>query len=182
MSPTSAQDLMERRAAALATAPQDAREGDTAGVVIVSVAGGRRYAVQLEHVRRVVRNTGLCRLPASASELVGLVIVKGEAVPVADLGAVLGVSGTDAARPLVVVLDNGSSPLGLLVDEVIEAAQLPVGDVRRRDQHVSEGTALEVGIGPDGVVLLDGDLLLDDVRLNSRAGPPPPASRPAHPS
>lgn len=182
MSPPSAQDLLERRAAALAKAPQEAQEGETTGVVIVSVAGGRRYAVQLQHVRRVVRNTGLCRLPASASDLVGLVLVKGEAVPVTDLAAVLGVSGTDAARPLVLVVDNGSSPLGLLVDEVIEAMQLPVDDVRRRDQDVTQGTALELGIGPDGVVLLDCDLLLADLRLNSTAGPPPPASRPAHPA
>ena len=180
MSPTSAQDLMERRAAALAKPHQEVREAGTTGVVTVSVAGGRRYAVQLEHVRRVLRNTGLSRLPASAGELVGLIIVKGEAVPVADLGAVLGVSGPDVTRPLVVVLDDGSSPLGLLVDEVIETMQLPADDVRRRDQVGTQGTCVELGIGPDGVVLLDCDLLLADVRLNGTAGAPPPATRPAH--
>lgn len=164
MSLTPAQHLMEQRAVALASPPQEA-EGETTGVVVVSVAGGRRYAVESRLVLRVVRNTGLCRLPGSTSELVGLILVKGEAVPVADLGVVLGVSGADITRPLVMVLDDDSSPLGLLVDEVVEATQLPDHDVRRVEEPTADGTVVELGISPDGVVLLDSRLLLADVRL-----------------
>lgn len=171
---------MEQRAATLASPPSGAEEGEKTGVVIVSVAGGRRYAVESKRVLRVVRNPGLCRLPASMSELFGLILVKGEPVPVADLGVVLGVSGADPTRPLVVVLDDHASPLGLLVDEVVEATQLPDSDVRRVDRSTADGMVMELGITPDGVVLLDSQLLLDDIRLTIPAASHLAAARPAN--
>lgn len=135
-------------------------------VVVVAVAGGRRYAVEIGHVRQVVRAQALSRLPASGSDLVGLVPVQGEAMPVADLATVLGLAAADPTRPLALVLaGDHHPPVGLLVDEVITTSSLPGSEVRAQHAPDGAGTTLERGIAPDGVVLLDGAALLADPRL-----------------
>lgn len=173
--------LLARRATALARPVGETSEIPTRDVVVMSVAGGKRYAVATRHVQQVVRNEGLCRLPGSSTELLGLLLVKGEAVPVADLASVLGLTGADHTRQLAVVLDDGHSPVGLLVDEVLTTARLPERELRlaETDGLDAERASVELGITTDGVVLLDGALLLSDPRLDLRAAATATFLRPA---
>jgi chemotaxis signal transduction protein len=152
--------LLERRAATLAQPVEKTVDEAASEVIVVSVAGGRRYAVETRYVQQVVRNRQLCRLPASGTELLGLVLVKGEAVPVADLASVLGLSGVDPARQLVVVLAGEGPPLGLLVDEVFSTETLSEAEVRLADDGAAEDTALERGLIDERTVLLHGLALL----------------------
>ena len=162
-------ELLERRAAALAMPSEP--EDDTAGLDVVTVvAGGVRYAFETRHVRRVVRNAGLCRLPAAAGDLLGLVLVNGDAVPVMDLAAVLGPTQADRTRPLVLLLDGGHPPLGLLVDEVESSRRLARTELTEVTDEPDGTRSVERGITEDGLVLLDAGLLLADDQ------PPAPGS------
>jgi chemotaxis signal transduction protein len=151
--------LLERRAVALAQRPT--QESVVASLEVVTVCvGGRRYAVEVRHISRILRTSHLCRLPEEGGELVGLVVAGGAAVPVADLGSMLGLTGPDRTRPFVVLLDGTDLPLGLLVDEVesfghvVEMAAIASPDVPDQTAPV------ERGITSDGAVLLDADALL----------------------
>jgi chemotaxis signal transduction protein len=162
---TSPEALLEQRAAALAR-PEERDEGlSPTDVVVVSVAGGLRYAVETRYVRQAVRSRSVSMLPGSASELVGLMLVRDEAVPVADLATVLGLAATDVTRPFVVVVGVDEPPVGLLVDEVLAAEGIPDAHLRGHQTGGGASAGLEVGMTSGGVVLLDGRALLDDDRL-----------------
>jgi two-component system chemotaxis sensor kinase CheA len=88
----------------------------------------------------------------------GLVVsVRGEPVPLVQLGAILGVADAelDASRGLVVLVEHEGRRLGLLVDEVLGQAQVVVKDLESHFRHV-EGVA-------GGTILGDGSaaLILD---------------------
>src|SRR5919106_1536754 len=87
--------LLERRAAALARPVELAHPTATMQVLVLAVAGGHRYAVESRYVDQVAHNARLCRLPASPGQLLGLLPVRGEAVPVTDLAALAGVAAAD---------------------------------------------------------------------------------------
>lgn len=172
-------ELLERRAAELAVPPE--AEDDTArlDVVTVQVAGGGLYAFETRHVRRVVRNAGLCRLPGAAGQLLGLVLVDGDAVPVKDLAAVLALAQPDRTRPLVLLLDGPHPPLGLLVDEVESSRRLAWAELTQVTDEPDGERSVERGITEDGVVLLDAELLLADDQAPAPGSPgrrdnPPP--------
>lgn len=187
--------LLERRAAALAQRPGEETVLATVEVVTVMV-GTRRYALEARHISRILRIAHLCRLPDDGGELVGLVVAGGAAVPVADLGSLLQLSGPDRTRPFVVLLGGTDLPLGLLVDEVESFGQV-VGmglgfPVVSPAETVSDPSAsFEYGITADGVVLLDADALLAHPRAGAvrtaRTGahqdqthPQPPRSQENH--
>lgn len=171
------QRLLEKRAEVLARPLVASDQEAHLDVVVVTVAGGRRYAIEVRHVRQVVRGEALTLLPASGSVLVGVVPVQGETVPVADLAAVLGLAAADASRPFVLVLAGEQPPVGLLVDDVLTTTSLTEAEVRSR--RTPDETALERGITSDGVVVLDGAALLADRRLTVSA-PDAPVPTPSH--
>lgn len=199
-----ARQLLERRAAALAQRP--ARETAVATLEVVTVTvGGRRYALEARHISRILRTAHLCRLPDDGGELVGLVVAGGAAVPVADLGSLLLLSGPDPTRPFVVLLGGTDLPLGLLVDEVesfggiVEMALgVPTtGPEGTAPDQTDQTAPVEHGITADGVVMLDAEALLahpsavavrtlrsraqqDQAHPPAASPPPPPSSQENH--
>jgi chemotaxis signal transduction protein len=158
-------EVMAARAAALARPVTADDTQDTVEVVTVEVQGGASFAIEARHVREVMRNDNLRRLPGGSGALLGLVPTRGEVVPVADLGALLGLCPPSPARPMVVVLDHESAPLGLLVDGVTQVAMWRRSAVRSVTHAVALTRDFTVGVGPADTTLLDGEALLEDTRL-----------------
>jgi len=150
-------DVMAARAAALARPVEVVDEHDSVEVVTVEVSGGASFAIEASYVREVMRNDHLRRLPGGTGALLGVVPSRGEAVPVADLGALLGLCPPSQNRPMVVVLEHESAPLGLLVERVTQVAEWRRADLR--------ATVLPrmaaVGVGPTHTTVLDGAALLE---------------------
>lgn len=91
--------------------------------------GGRRCALPLGMVRRVLRGLQVHPVPAGDRRLMGLAQFGGEPLAVVDLAAIVGEVGSGHGAGLTVVLgrrrsDSGASLLGLSVDEVEEVATL----------------------------------------------------------
>lgn len=143
----------------------DQTELPTVGILAIEVADGHRYAVEIAHVRKIVRNQHLRRLPGGSGALLGVVPAHGDVVPVADLGALLGLCVPTLTRPLIVVLDGGGPPLGLLVDNATEVVAWRTMDLRTARQPYTEGSGGSVRLGPHDTVILDSATLLNDPRL-----------------
>lgn len=101
-------------------------------------AAGRTFGVPAPVTRQVRPLGALTPLPGSQGALLGLSAPAGRAVPVADLGALLGalpgeaqaeggspaasltpVASRTPAAPLLLLLEVGEQPLGLPIQEVI---------------------------------------------------------------
>jgi chemotaxis signal transduction protein len=159
------EDVMAARAAALARPVADEETHDSVEVVTLEVSGAANFAIEARHVREVMRNDHLRRLPGGAGALLGVVPSRGEVVPVADLGALLGLCPPSRSRAMVVVLDHETAPLGLLVDGVEEVAVWRRSAVRSVTQAAALPRDDAVGVGPAHTAVLDGEALLNDDRL-----------------
>ena len=158
--------VLERRARQLAKAPDELPP--TVEVLVMTV-GEIHYAFETRHVREVLRTERVRRLPAGASALRGLVAARGEVVPVADLGELLGAPAAAAAsRSCVVVIDGSAPPVGLLVDEASDVVDVAADRLAAVSGDAASGNGpsrLALGVAPDGTVVLDASAFLDDPRL-----------------
>ena len=123
--------------------------------------GGERYALPIRYVVEVARMGELTPVPGAPHALLGVQNLRGQVVPVVDLGAIVGMPRSEKRGALVVVDDSGQ-PAGLAVDALLDVADL-----------VAEATQ-----SPDGPLLgsamVDGALvgLLDAQRsLRLAQGP-----------
>lgn len=89
---------------------------------LVCSVGAEWYAVDMTHVRRVLRPSPIARVSGAAPEVLGLMNCQGEVLAVLDLRKVLG-TAAPPRRPategsLVVVMQHGGKEAGFLVDSV----------------------------------------------------------------
>ncbi len=140
------------------------------------------FAVPVELVREILDMRQPFRIPEAPAHLVGLIDVRGQAVPVIDLRLKLGLPPRDAgADTRILVLDvpveGRSLSLGLIADRVFEVTALDAGSI---GPPPDIGTTWRCdyieGIGRRGdsfVVIFDLSRLLssEDVALLRSAGP-----------
>lgn len=135
-------------------------------VLLDFTVAGKSYAVEVGHVREILAQSNVSRLPWAVPTIAGVMNVHGEIVPVADIGRVLGVGDTDAQGP-VIILDGGGNLLGLRVDSVDSVTTIPANTL-----VIPEGDAARVagdlvlGLTPSAVVL-DARALYTDPRLTN---------------
>jgi len=91
---------------------------------------GNPYCVPLESVMEILRQESVVPAPVAMRDVVGVISLRGEVIPVVDLRARLGLS-TDrrAAKRRVVVVQYGRRLYGLLVDEVSEIGDAPINEL-----------------------------------------------------
>lgn len=165
--------LLRQRAATLAQPRVQVDTTPSWDVLVVTVAG-RSLGLSGRHVSQVLPGRNLCKLPHGCGALTALVPSRGGPVPVADLGRLLGAEPHDG-RAYVVLLEGDTPPVGLLVDDVLEVRTLTERDVRPGPEAPGTG-AVETGITPDNLVLLDVPRLLADPRLHPRGSSASPTS------
>ena len=83
---------------------------------VTFVVEGRTLAGRLDEVREVVRATGIEPLAGARAPVTGLLVLRGQPVPVVDLRSG---SADDDATGDVLVLQVADGVLGLAVDEVV---------------------------------------------------------------
>lgn len=120
---------------------------------MASVAGSR-FALRLERVREIARGCWPSRLPRAPFGCLGALTVRGELVPLLDLGVLAGVRRPARGDALVerlleahLVILEGERALALLVDRV---------------NQVLDGEAEE--LARQQVVVLDPDALVGQAR------------------
>lgn len=156
------------RAAELAR-PLAQQSAESASDLLVAVVGTHRVALGLAGVKEVRPPGRVAQVPGSNGTLTGIVGGRGDALPVADLGALLGLpSSAEADDQWVIVLDHRTSPLGLLADSVLDIIEVQPHDLA----PPTDPGGLTRALLPDGAVVLDIPALLRDARLS--LAPPNP--------
>lgn len=87
--------------------------------------GGRVYAIDVAHVREIVRVREVTPLPMSPPLIEGIVELRDGVVPLIDLGRVLGGKPCEIdGRSRIAVLDFDELVVGLLVEEATDVLSL----------------------------------------------------------
>jgi len=101
-------------------------------------AGGRSYAVRISEVGSVVPFRSIAPLPCDEPAMLGIAAVRGAAVPVYDLAALV---GDGAARaPRWMLLSGGADRVALAFDEIEEYLRLPRGQLVAASEHGAAAT------------------------------------------
>lgn len=127
--------------------------------------GPEEYAVGVEVVREILKAPPITEVPRAPAHVLGVILLRGQVVPVHDPRRRLGLPAAGvAAGARVVVCDAGEGLVGLLVDGVVEVLRLPPSAIEARPQGIA-GIDSEyiAGVGREGgrlFVLLDAGALL----------------------
>ncbi|MGN0857611.1 MAG: chemotaxis protein CheW, partial [Stenotrophomonas sp.] len=129
--------------------------------------GQQPYALELLKVQEVVLLAPLLSLRGTAPHMLGIMNLRGQVVPVMDLGLYLGAepAAEDAATRIVVLESEGQS-LGLRVSAVDDVASLSESQIEPPDtarlcrfsNHLFRGVAR---LGGPPIILLDANALLN---------------------
>lgn len=165
--PDRARAVMDERARLLAR-PLAEREAPGQLVEVLTFSLGREaYAIESKHVREVVRLVDYTPVPGTPEFLLGVINLRGEILAIADLRKLLGVAPqgfTDLSR--VIVLGGDRAEFGILADAAHENRVLLA-------TQILEPTGAAGGIGrehlrgvtSEGLIVLEGRMLLGDSRL-----------------
>jgi purine-binding chemotaxis protein CheW len=158
----------------------------TAKSTLVVLARGNRCALPLEHVVETMRPLPIERVTGAAPYLLGMSIIRGQPVPVVDLGALLSPGRTAAAAPSrFVTVRAGSRRVALAVEEVIGVRSLGSGTLHELPPLLSASTSngvAELGVlDRELVVVLDASRLLPDETWAAVLQQEPGASLPRAP-
>lgn len=138
--------------------------------VLLATVGGEQVAVPVEALREVRPPTLLAPVPGTSPALVGIAGGHGEALVVASLATLLGLpSPVASARQWVLVLDDPTAPVGLLVDTADDVVSVDSQDL----SPLPESSPLIAAVAPGGVLVLDTPALLGDPRIFLSARPDP---------
>lgn len=178
--------VLAERAAALADLEPTRVEPETD--VLSFLLDNRRFAVELLRVREVVRQPVLAVIPGVPDMFVGLLVLRGQPVVVADLRPLLGLAGRPMTPPAaVVVIDGPPAPLGLAVDDMPRVEAIRARDMLPPPPDLAAPGSIVVALAR-GCTLLAADMVLAHPRLlfssgharsNGTAAPPPTSKEPA---
>jgi purine-binding chemotaxis protein CheW len=122
--------------------------------------GGEEYALELKHIKEIIRWMEVTRVPRIHPAIKGIISLRGVVMPVFDLRTLLGLTEsppTRQSRIIVVSLESGT--LGLVADRVSEVLRLPVSQIEPASPLMGEEAAEHLlGIGRNRghpVMLLD---------------------------
>lgn len=127
--------------------------------VLRVIAGGRPFGLEVSAVQGVERPVRWTRLPGAPEYVRGVVEMRGQAVPVIDLGVRIGLRGALPIWPdQGVVLIDSDEPVGLAVEQIVGVEELGPGSLER----IPEGAAAGVrGRARDGLLVLEAEALVD---------------------
>jgi purine-binding chemotaxis protein CheW len=93
--------------------------------------GGVAYAVQIQHVREIIRPLPMQVLPHSSQSVIGVIDHRGDVVPIVDLRVRFATaSRTELGHTRWVIAHRQARRFGLVVDRVTEVFSLNEADAR----------------------------------------------------
>lgn len=132
--------------------------------------GGELHGCDIRLVEEVVTRRAVHPLPDVPSHVLGMLLLRGEMVPVLDVAPALGLA-LGAPAPAVLVVGMGDARVGVAAEAVHEVLEVPADAVRPaphtggdRDAYVVGVARLEIGL----VNLIDlAEILRERTTLDS---------------
>lgn len=141
------QALMAESEALAATTPPLATA--IAGTYVTFDLSGQTLGAEVRFVREVLDQVQMARLPNTPHEIEGVVDIRGETVPIVDMGAKLGLPRQpdgDETRIIVFEFENAGRirPLGVLADRVRDVTQITAEEIESPPEIVGSSWDTEV--------------------------------------
>jgi purine-binding chemotaxis protein CheW len=157
---------LQRRAAALAAAGK--LEVVQAKIELIGFAlGSQRCALETSCVVEVRRPCELTRLPGAPGHWLGVTNLRGDILPVFDLGDLLGLGrSAPSERTRMLVLGEAEPELAVQVDAVFQIESVAESEVLDpAGSGFASGLDFVRGVTRDALVVLNGAALLADPQL-----------------
>jgi len=106
----------------------------TTGQYLTFSLGGEVFALQIAKVREVLESTGVTDIPRTPEHMLGVINLRGHAVPVVDMRRKLGMRPTEqTVDTCIIILEVASGTeeivMGALVDSVREVSEMADADI-----------------------------------------------------
>ncbi|MGB4330680.1 MAG: chemotaxis protein CheW, partial [Dethiobacteria bacterium] len=107
------------------------------------------FACDINNVREVLKMVKVTPLPQSLKFVEGVINLRGEVIPVVDLRKRFNLPEVDySERSRIIIVEVGSSQVGLIVDEVSEVLRLSSSQIQASPSGITGGdNELIVGVG-----------------------------------
>ena len=111
-------------------APPLAGEGiAAAGTYVTFDLAGQTLGVNVAHVREILDQISINRLPNTPHGIEGVVDIRGESIPIVDMGSQLGMPRMEDGEDTRIIVfelekDGAVRPLGVLADRVRDVTQI----------------------------------------------------------
>lgn len=174
LAPEAIEQELEARRRKLAQPNRDANAAGTHDPLLVFALAGERYAFDASYVWGVERLPELTPVPGSPEAIVGITILRGVLVPVADLRRLLSLDAcalSDVSR--IVLVGRERLDFALLADSVEGLQPIGPSQVLPLPETSAWGADCVRGMTSDGIIVVDAAAVIDSDRL--RTGPMNPA-------
>jgi purine-binding chemotaxis protein CheW len=142
-----------------ATSTESAQQADsTVRQLVVFRLEDSSYGLDIQVVREINRLVTVTPIPKAPSYVEGIINLRGQVVPVVNLGQRFDLARTEhGTDSRIVVVEAGGYTLGLVVDEVSEVLRVPSSDIEAATNMASTG--IELGF-VEGVGKVDERMIL----------------------
>jgi chemotaxis signal transduction protein len=115
--------------------------------------GGELHGCDIRLVEEVVTKRTIQPLPDMPPTLLGVLMLRGEMVPVMDVASALGLELLEGRTPSILVVGLGEARVGVVAESVHEVLEVPADAIRPaphtggdRDAYVVGVARLEIGL------------------------------------
>ena len=155
--------LLHERAARLAQPVEEEQHADKRQLLVLRL-GDEWYGLEVGHVREILRNVNVTRVPCAPPYVVGVLSVRGEIVSVCDLWGLLGRAGETPTGPVLIV-EVDDIIAGIVADDISDIVEIPAISVEPTlstiDRAIAEHIEGEVTVDNKLIALLDVRKLME---------------------
>ncbi len=144
-------------------------EETNARQLLVFSLGEEEYALPVTSVQEIIHYTAPRAVASESAWIQGVISLRGKIIPVADLGARLGLTTEAADGGKIVIVENGSVTAGVVVDDVDEVLTIEDGQLDAVPAAGTEAIDGIVKIDDRLIILLDLDSLFGGLDLAAAA-------------
>ena len=144
-------------------------EETNARQLLVFSLGEEEYALPVTSVQEIIHYTHPRAVASEAHWIRGVISLRGKIIPVADLGARLGLVTEAGEGGKIVVVESGSVTAGVVVDDVDEVLTIEEEQLDAVPAAGSEAIDGIVKIDDRLIILLDLDSLFGGIDLAAAA-------------
>jgi purine-binding chemotaxis protein CheW len=140
-------------------------EETNARQIVVFSLGEEEYALPVTSVQEIIHWTDPRAVASESHWIKGVISLRGKIIPVADLGARLGLPTERNEGGKIVVVENGSVTAGVVVDDVEEVLTIEDDQIDAVPAAGTEAIDGIVKIDDRLIILLDLDSLFGGLEL-----------------
>lgn len=134
--------------------------------LIPFVVGSQLFAFPLQSVVEVARMVAITKLPDADPDLEGVIDVRGDLVPVADLRKRFGAGSAEDVGGRMLIVSDGHRLTALVVDDVLGVLEAP--ELEQSPRH-AERTSGIARMDDSLVVVLDVGEYISNIRPSASA-------------